>query len=639
VKSGTEMRPLDPMAVTAVLLSWAALLTLYQDPLTVGLGLIAVVCAAVRGRVSIARTHWLIFSLAGLVISMLALKGSATRTADGGLVYSALYPVAVSLGVATYPALLRSHTRREYWGALCLSAILLMLCGLNLAPTTREFASYSALWTAMFCLSTRHNTLGTRTPIAAWLTLVPAMVLLAGIALAYAFSEHQVNFLLRLLSTGGDVSLAFPAQSRMNTMLNADTNPAVACRVFSQRPNRYLPARVYTDYEDAVWKEPEGSKPVKGTPAGSNMKYQLNAAKPLVEERFEVHSSPIVLFCPRDSVSVQVNHGELAQLSGHLLEIRGGGNDLTAYTVGRRPGEQRAPQETSEYVERCARMPQVDPIVAETARQVMGTGPSMQRAERLESWLQKFEYGFGYDYAASKDPVADFLRKKPKAHCEVFASAMTLMLRSQGIPCRYINGFAVIEQSLGGDYWVVRVRDAHAWVEVWDGQAWHTMDPTPPVALSGSSSWWSWFDSLREAFFYKLRTFASGGWREWLGVLWKRRAWFALLLVGLVLWKMRKLPWFPKLHKTAALQAPQHQWMRQLDSALEPHGLKRESWETVHHWSRRVEAWEHGEGLAAWLRSYSEFRYGGGGAQTELALGERLTTLLRELQQGLKKSP
>lgn len=633
----TEARPLDPLAVIAILLSWAAFLTLYQNAFNVSLGVVAFVCALLRGRLAIARSAWLIFSLVGLVACVYFLRGTVGRTADAGIAFG-LYPLAVGLGIATYPALLRSHTRREYWGALCLSAIFLMLSGVNLAPTTREFAAYSALWTAMFCLSTRANTLGTRTPLAAWLTLVPAMLLLSGIALAYAFSEHQVNFLLRLLSTGGDVSLAFPAQSRLNTMLNADTNPAVACRVFSPKPNPYLPARVYTDYDNAVWKEPGGSKPVRGTPVGTHFFYYLSPERPLVEERFEVHSSPIVLFCPRDSVSVQVDHAEIAQLSGHLLEIRGGGNDLTAYTVGRRPGEPKAPPESPDYLKRCSVMPRVDPIIAQTAREVMGSGPAMQRAERLESWLQKFEYGFGYDYAGSQDPVAEFLKKKPKAHCEVFASAMTLMLRSQGIPCRYINGFAVTEQSLGGDYWVVRVRDAHAWVEVWDGAAWHTFDPTPPAALSGSNSWWSWFDSLREAFFYKLRTFTSGGWREWLGAVWKRRAWFAFALVAFALWKARKLPWFPKLHKAPSQQAQQHQWMRQLDTALEAYELKRESWETVHHWARRVEAWQHGEGIAAWLRSYSEFRYGGGGADQEQVLAERLGVLLHELQ-ALKTKP
>ena len=58
---------------------------------------------------------------------------------------------------------------------------------------------------------------------------------------------------------------------------------------------------------------------------------------------------------------------------------------------------------------------------------------------------------------------------------------MTVMLRSLGIPARYINGFLPGEyNSVGGDY-IVRASDAHSWVEVFfPGYGWLTFDPTPP---------------------------------------------------------------------------------------------------------------------------------------------------------------
>ena len=39
------------------------------------------------------------------------------------------------------------------------------------------------------------------------------------------------------------------------------------------------------------------------------------------------------------------------------------------------------------------------------------------------------------------DPLAYFLFQKRAGHCEYFAAAMTVMLRTLGIPARYINGF------------------------------------------------------------------------------------------------------------------------------------------------------------------------------------------------------
>lgn len=58
---------------------------------------------------------------------------------------------------------------------------------------------------------------------------------------------------------------------------------------------------------------------------------------------------------------------------------------------------------------------------------------------------------------------------------------MVLMLRSEGIPSRLITGFLTGETPDGGQKFIVRQSDAHAWVEVWlDGLGWLTVDPTPP---------------------------------------------------------------------------------------------------------------------------------------------------------------
>jgi hypothetical protein len=57
---------------------------------------------------------------------------------------------------------------------------------------------------------------------------------------------------------------------------------------------------------------------------------------------------------------------------------------------------------------------------------------------------------------------------------------MTIMLRTQGIPSREVNGFLPGEfNDLAGDY-IVRASDAHSWVEAYfPGSGWVTFDPTP----------------------------------------------------------------------------------------------------------------------------------------------------------------
>lgn len=81
-------------------------------------------------------------------------------------------------------------------------------------------------------------------------------------------------------------------------------------------------------------------------------------------------------------------------------------------------------------------------------------------------------YNYTLDFSELKrdkqiDPIEDFIANHKTGHCEYFASALCLMLRSQGIPARVVVGFKGGEyNSVGGYYWV-RQLHAHAWVEAY----------------------------------------------------------------------------------------------------------------------------------------------------------------------------
>ena len=75
--------------------------------------------------------------------------------------------------------------------------------------------------------------------------------------------------------------------------------------------------------------------------------------------------------------------------------------------------------------------------------------------------------------------LTTFLTQARSGHCEYFATAATLLLRTLGFSSRYAVGYAVHEFSpLEGQY-VVRDRHAHAWTLVYDQDHWITFDPTP----------------------------------------------------------------------------------------------------------------------------------------------------------------
>jgi protein-glutamine gamma-glutamyltransferase len=147
-------------------------------------------------------------------------------------------------------------------------------------------------------------------------------------------------------------------------------------------------------------------------------------------------------------------------------------------------------------------LPPLDPRIAKLAKQITaGSKNDYDRAAEIESYL-KTHYGYTLDLrgAPAEDPLANFLFVRRAGHCEYFASAMTIMLRTLEIPARYVTGFLPGEYNdVGGDY-IVRASDAHSWVEAYfPGYGWITFNPTPPgdakhAGLLGRLGlYWDWF--------------------------------------------------------------------------------------------------------------------------------------------------
>jgi transglutaminase-like putative cysteine protease len=128
-------------------------------------------------------------------------------------------------------------------------------------------------------------------------------------------------------------------------------------------------------------------------------------------------------------------------------------------------------------------LPPLDPRIPELARAMTaGAATDLERARAIEGRLRT-DYGYTLELPDHEvaDPLAYFLFTRKKGHCEYFASAMTVMLRTAGIPARLATGFQSGEYNPITDFWLVRASDAHAWVEAWiPGHGWTTFDPTPP---------------------------------------------------------------------------------------------------------------------------------------------------------------
>jgi transglutaminase-like putative cysteine protease len=102
-----------------------------------------------------------------------------------------------------------------------------------------------------------------------------------------------------------------------------------------------------------------------------------------------------------------------------------------------------------------------------------------EAARSIQSWLRT-EKGYSLQASRQSDHMADtFIFEMEEGYCEYFATAMTTMLRTQGIPARYTVGYTT-GQEVENNRYEVRGMNAHAWVEVYfPDVGWVRFDPTP----------------------------------------------------------------------------------------------------------------------------------------------------------------
>ncbi len=129
-------------------------------------------------------------------------------------------------------------------------------------------------------------------------------------------------------------------------------------------------------------------------------------------------------------------------------------------------------------------------------------------AKKIEMELKRgYDYSLQIDFSSEPDHLTRFLTGERRGHCEYFATAMALMLRSQGVPARLVNGYASDEWVANGDrgYYLIRQEHAHSWVEVYDERAgWLVYDPTPDSGIGGNRipnslyrQWSRWLDTMK----------------------------------------------------------------------------------------------------------------------------------------------
>ncbi len=181
-----------------------------------------------------------------------------------------------------------------------------------------------------------------------------------------------------------------------------------------------------------------------------------------------------------------------------------------------------SPAERAEMLQLPELVDGVDPLaqLKTLAQQAVASVPADDRiriARTLESLLGesgRFSYSLSAPTrGANTDPIEDFVTANPVGHCEYFASALALMLRSVGIPSRVVVGFKGGNIDPISQAYQVQQLHAHSWVEAYLNETdvpneikatdlwsfsttsqggWLRLDPTPAINVDGRGGV-SWF--------------------------------------------------------------------------------------------------------------------------------------------------
>ena len=135
------------------------------------------------------------------------------------------------------------------------------------------------------------------------------------------------------------------------------------------------------------------------------------------------------------------------------------------------------PRSLAPYLQADAASPRLRELAAEVSASATS---KLGKALALEQHLRT-HYAYTYETLAQQNntPLDWFLFEGRRGHCEFFASALAMMLRSVGIPSRVATGFSLGDPNPITGFHEVRALDGHAWVEAYLGEGWLMLEPTP----------------------------------------------------------------------------------------------------------------------------------------------------------------
>ena len=408
---------------------------------------------------------------------------------------------------------------------------------------------------------------------------------------------------------------------------NSKYNSEIVLRVWDTLAPTYLRAAAYEKYVAGIWKLPTKAEK-KLYPARYRVDYAVFESEDSAAVAPNVKSVWVqatlnnfgFMFAPANVVGVASKNAD--SLDYYSTNIFAGANGTrsdwyyyvpdsaeTLAITAHLPADSSASSlvDSSTTFSAFLQIPSKEISLLDTIAAAMSL-PLAHPVQTLKTIESYFIHNFKYSYIvpgrtpnSKTDPIALFWKTK-EGYCEYYATLATLLLRHQGIPARYVTGFAHPEHVAGRPYATFRRRHSHAWVEVYIDHKWYIFDPTPPLTemTFAKPSWLSTkLEGLKGRFSYVMHLLKDGEWRRIVDS-WQTASerivsspvLYVVLVVLLLVFALLKFRGHRRQISQQNVSKSAAQWIALLDDAekrLARLGFNRAPGETVPVFAKRVE--------------------------------------------------
>ncbi len=209
-----------------------------------------------------------------------------------------------------------------------------------------------------------------------------------------------------------------------------------------------------------------------------------------VDQHLETHDGTVAVSIPKRGGQASAGSDVAIVINPTLVPMRSYQLVAEVPVISEKKLTEAGDAYPQEIRERYLNLPKdLPPRIAELAREItVGRKSAYEKARAVEAYLR---YSGNYHYEMKDVPmpkpeqdfVDQFLFETHRGYCDHFSTAMAVMLRTLGIPTRWVKGFApgteMGTDEAGNKIIEVRNKDAHSWVEVYfPGYGWIPFEPT-----------------------------------------------------------------------------------------------------------------------------------------------------------------